>query len=397
MIFLLYFINPFCAFISSFILLLKKGRSKRKRIIVYIIISLFFAFLSYSQKPGGIQDTDIVRYYDYFKDYAQIPLFDPDLFFNLNVLFLLFDIVSRFVVNIARDVKAFSLFWTFVSYIYIYLSIENYIRYRRLRLNNNTWFFIILVTTVCLQLFTQITETYKQAVSLSLFFYGFTLTLLGRKKYGVFYIIFAMFCHLSTLLCLIMYLPRYLNTRKLWLAVFISLLIGFINSMDLLTQVLNLIGLNNYLLFTLINKTEKYSEVVEGFSISAVFIIQLMALIVACLYIEYGTIKNKKYKNYFIPYLCILLINISSAHNFDRYINLAAIPLAILFIDCITLKTRQKAVYTSVITFFVLSMLFVNTRKTYFRTLDSTGYTSVYMDNSIPKIILSPSILYFYE
>ena len=397
MIFLLFFINPFFALFSSFFLLLKKGSKKHERIVVYIIISLFCALLSYTQKSSGLQDTDIVRYYDYFRDYAKMPLFGTDLLFNLNLLFVGFDIVSRIVVNITRDVKVFSLFWTFVSYIYFYLSIEHFIRFRRIRLNNKKWFFLIVFCTVCLQLFTQVTETYKQAVSLSLFFYGFSLTLLNRKKVGVIYIVFAMLCHLSTLLCLIMYLPRYVNSRKMWIVVGICGLIGLINSMNVMTKLLNLIGSNNYFLYSLVYKSEKYGEEVDGFSFSFIFVLQLLVLIVACLYIEFCTRKRVRYRNYFIPFLCLLLINLSSAHNFDRYINLAAFPMTILFLDCLTLRTKQKTLYTTVLTFFVIGMFFVNTRKVYFRTLDTTGYTSSYMDNSIPKIILSPSFVYFYE
>lgn len=397
MIFLLFFINPFFAFFSSFFLLLKKGNKKHERIVVYIIISLFYALLAYTQKSNGLQDTDIIRYYNYFNDFSKMPLFGTDLFYNLNLLFVGFDIVSRVVVNITRDVKFFSLFWTFVSYIYLYLSIENFIRYRRIRLNNIRWFFLIVFCTLCLQLFTQVTETYKQAVSLALFFYGFTLTLLNRKKVGAIYVVFAMLCHLSTLLCLIMYLPHYINHRKMWIVVGISGLIGLINSMNIMTNILNFIGSNSYFLYLLINKSEKYGEELDGFSLSFVFVIQLLVLIVACLYIELLTRKSRRYDNLFLPFLCLLLINLSSAHNFDRSINLASFPMTVLFIDCLTLRTKQKKLRTAVLTFFVISMLFVNTRKTYFRTLDSSGYTSSYMDNSIPKIILSPSFFYFYE
>ena len=93
--------------------------------ITYLIISLFFAFLSYTQQSTSLLgDTDIVIYYEQYKGCVELSILDPNLYYNMNILYIGFDLVSRLIVSLTGDVRFFSLFWTFLCYILYFLVVS---------------------------------------------------------------------------------------------------------------------------------------------------------------------------------------------------------------------------------------------------------------------------------
>ena len=393
--FIAFLVNPFIGLLFSLLFLRKGKYNDQGKIFMYITISLFFAVLAFTQKSTSADvETDIIRYYDSYKDCIYYSIFDKDLYFNLNITFLAFDIISRVIVAVSGNVQFFSFFWTFICYILFFLSLDNYLRFRNIKLSKKDHFILILVSVTSLLLFTQITETVKQAVSISCFFYGYSLFLCGNKKSMIFWIILSLFCHLSSVFLLLMFIPFLFSQKYFNIILITSLILGILNVMNILNLILSMVGVETYLLEILSHKTEKYAEDLGGFSISAIFIIELLVILLACLYIKKSTYHSPKYFNLMLPYLCVLFLNISSPHNFDRYLNLAAFPLAVLIIDMLSLKSRIVKNRSKIIILVCLSLFLVNARKTYFRTLAETGYTSSYMDNSLTKILVSPSFVY---
>lgn len=394
--FFIFLINPFFAVLFSFWVIYKGNYDEKTIRYTYIVISAFFALLAYTQKSTALfEDTDIVRYYNQYQEYASMSFNDPKLYYNLNIMYLGFDIISRTMVMITGDVRYFSLFWTFLCYILYFLSVDNYLKYRKIELikSNVLWFLFLSITAFLL--FTQITETYKQSVSSSLFFYGFSLYLLGKKRSAIYWILFSLTCHASSILLLFMFIPFIISNKYSIPILVCSMVIGYIGIMQILDYILSFLGFDAYFFYLLSGKAEKYGDELSGFSISSIFLLQFMLLIISYLYAKYFTERTTENKNFVYAFLCILFINISSPHNFDRYLNLASFPIAVAFIDMLILPPRTKEFRDKMILVFIVGMLFFNVRKTYYRTLDKTGYTSSYMDNSIIKIALSPSFVYF--
>lgn len=392
----LFVINPFLSLLLS-LFVIQKGKCDRKNVhITYLIISLFFAFLSYSQQSTSILgDTDIVRYYEQYQGCTELSILNPDLYYNMNILYLGFDLVSRLIVSLAGDVRFFSLFWTFICYILYFFSVENYIKYRKIELTRNNLFWFLILSIISFQLFVQITETYKQSVSFALFFYGFSLFLLGNKKKASLFILLSFLCHISSTLLLLMFTPLIIDEKYSIVLLVLSFCIGYIGLMEIATNLLPLINVETYFFFLLSGKADKYSGALEGFSISMVFVIQFLVLLFTYLYIKFYTKLPQYYTNLFWPFLCILLLNISSPHNFDRFMNLSAFPVAMLFIDVLSSPPKKTQIKKNMILIFIIFMVFLNVRKTYFRTLDSSGYTSSYMDNSLINIVGATSFQYF--
>ncbi len=391
----LFVINPFLSLLFS-LFIIQKGKCDRKNVhITYLIISLFFAFLSYTQQSTSLLgDTDIVRYYEQYKGCVELSILDPNLYYNMNILYIGFDLVSRLIVSFTGDVRFFSLFWTFLCYILYFLSVENYIKYRRFELTRNNIFWFLLLSIISFQLFVQITETYKQSVSFALFFYGFSSYLLGNRKKVFVFILLSFLSHISSALLLIMFIPLLVGDRYSLVLLFLSFCIGYVGLMGIAAYFLSLINVDSYFFFLLSGKADKYGGDLDGFSISMVFILQFLVLFFTYLYIKFYTRTPQYYINFFWPFLCILLLNISSPHNFDRFMNLGAFPIAMLFIDVLSLHPKKKELKKNILLIFMLFMIFLNVRKTYFRTLDSSGYTSSYMNNSIINIVVAPSFQY---
>lgn len=391
----LFVINPFLSLLFS-LFVIRKGKCDRKNVhITYFVISLFFAFLSYTQQSTSLfGDTDIVRYYEQYQECTEFSILNPDLYYNMNILYAGFDLVSRLIVSLTGDVRFFSLFWTFLCYILYFLSVENYIKYRKIELTRNNLFWFLLLSIISFQLFVQITETYKQSVSFALFFYGFSLFLLGHKKKAFVFILFSFLCHISSALLLLMFIPLLIGDKYSLVLLFSSFCIGYIGLMEIAANFLSLINVDFYFFFLLSGKADKYGETLEGFSISMVFVLQFLLLFFTYLYIKFYTKSSQYYTNFFWPFLCVLLLNISSPHNFDRFMNLGAIPVAMLFVDVLSIPPKKAKIKKNVLLVFMFFMIFFNVRKTYYRTLDSSGYTSSYMDNSVVKIVASPSFLY---
>lgn len=391
-----YILNPFFSFILTFFLI-NKGYGDRKNIkYVYIVISLFFAILSYTQKStAAFEETDIVRYYDQYNECEYMTLLDPNLYYNLNIMYLGFDIISRTIVSITGNLQFFSFFWTFICYILYFLSCDNYFRYRGIFLSKNNFLWFIILSVTSFLLFTQITETYKQSVSCACFFYGFSCFLVNKKINSIIWILFSFFCHISSVLLLFMFVPLLLDNRYLNYILLFSIIIGSMDIMMLVGKLLSFIGGDAYFLYLLSGKAEKYGEALGGFSISMVFLLEFFILILSYFYIYLFTECVPKYKNLILPFICILFFNLSSPHNFDRCLNLGTFPLAVLFIDLLTLKPKYIILWRRLITIFIIVMLFVSLRKTYYRTISSTGYTSSYMDNSLRKILMSTSFDYW--
>ena len=391
----IFVISPFFSFLFSLLVLIMQDFSRKERRYLYFLISLFFALLAFTQKSTSlILETDVVRYYEAYDEYVSKNVFDSNFFFNLNITYIAFDIVSRVVVSILGNVQYLSLVWTLLSYYLYFLSIDNYLVFRSVKLSNGNLFLIIFLGVTTFLLFTQITETLKQAVSISLFFYGFSLFLCQRFKLSIFIIILSLFFHLSTVFLSVFFLPFALQERSLLKLSILALLIGKLNVMNMLNILLQYLGTYSYLVLILLHKTDMYGNSLHGFTISSIFFLQMLLLVIIACYIYFGTFKPKGFMNFIFPMLIVLFLNISSPHNFDRFLNLLAFPLTIAFVEIIILKSRIRKFVCSFFFIFSFCFFMLNARKTYFRTLADDGYSSSYLDNSPVKIITYPSYLY---
>ena len=200
-IIIIWFVLPVPTMISMLVSLYFSSIFLRHRKILYLLISLTFALLAYTQE--SINDTDIVRYYSTFISYENAELSNI-IFYNVlrDKMYYVFNPVSFFIVSVFGDVQFFSLFWIFIVYFLYFLGIENYCIYRKIELSRNQLLLFVFISIFGFILFTQVSEIIKQAVATSVFFYGFSLFLLKKRISALIVLVISIGIHSSVLLLL---------------------------------------------------------------------------------------------------------------------------------------------------------------------------------------------------
>ena len=173
----LFLINPFIGYVSSLASLRRTVKDK-ERIVLFVIISSFFALIAFTQTT---EQGDIYRTYKGIE--SEESLFKSDyLVFLLLSKHPLGDTINELIYIATRDVRFVSLFWVFLLFFFTFLVINNISKYEKTSAVNNNLLLIILLTTTCFINYAQVCELMKQGVVTAMVFYSYTCYLLGDKK-----------------------------------------------------------------------------------------------------------------------------------------------------------------------------------------------------------------------
>lgn len=167
-VFSLFLINPFLSFLTS-IGSLRHQIGKMERNLIFIIISLFFALIAFTQKTST---GDLSRVYDSIIWNNSIFLSSP-LECILETKHILFDGMNQLVYTIMGDVRYVSLFWIFIVFYTTLKAVENLIIFKGWEPNKFCYSGIVLSVILCFFIFTQITELMKQSTATALTFWAF--------------------------------------------------------------------------------------------------------------------------------------------------------------------------------------------------------------------------------
>lgn len=367
----------------------------RHRKVFYVLISLTFAFIAYTQR--SISGTDIERYYGMFYGFINVSMGEVDFTPLLSEnLYFVFTPVSIFIVSLFENVQYFSLFWIFVVYYFYFLACENYCLYRKINLIRSQFLIFVVVSVFGFILFTQVTEVIKQAVATSLFFYGFTLFLLKKMKSCFLTIFLTIGIHSTALFLLPIFFYRWFNTKTIWSFVLFAFILSTCNIMEFFVSILP-----NYGIFQLLHeKALEYVDPMSGFA-SSYLRYDLLMLISSCLlyvlFVANHSFKESKIWLFFLIYLCLVIANRSMTHNYVRFVNMSYPIYAFLFLELLSIPSSYLSAKICYIKLFSLLAFFVaNFHMTYYRTIGGS-YLSSYMDNSLFNILFSsvPTYLSF--
>lgn len=390
-----WFVSPFLTLFVLLGLFFKVKLTEKEITFFYLLISLSFALLAYTNEStaemsGGIT-TDIVRYYKSVSPYVHLNLSEA---LNLSFTFVeiepVYVIVSACVVSLTGDVQMISFFWIFTVYFLYFLSLKNYMRYRSISLSSHQLFCLVFISLFGFILFTQATEILRQVVATSVFMYGFTLLLQNKKK-GYIYIFLSLGVHVSVIFLLFLLLYKKITKNGFLIFFIVSLFLAIYNVMEFASILLPDVGY----LGGLREKALAYTEELGGFHNSKRYLILSCLYFLMVLYVQYKIKPPSAILKTGYLYLLILLMNYSVPHNFIRFVNMSHFFYAIFFIEMLNdthIKRPFRLCFLTGVAFLFLSLNFTMTRG---RTLGK-GYTSAYMNNSINDILFS-SVPAFFE
>lgn len=381
---LLWLLSPF---LSAILIILYIGQySVDKSQLKYLcfLASLTFALLAYTQKSISAEmETDISRYYDEFSRFSHMS-FRGAILLLLNsdtILTYTFTFVNVALVSVFKNVQVISLVWIAIFYFLHFTSIFRMMELSNVTRSRTNIFLLLIFSLFGAILFTQVTETIKNAVAFSFFFYLFTLFLTGGKKWKLLLGFFiGIGIHSSILMLLPIFFYKRIRYKYLFvISLFFILLCPLVNLMEIAMSILpdwDFFG-------ELASKAESYSGDAASSSSIRYIVIGLFLWI-------YSAILYKKVKamelhlNIVLIYVIMMFLNYNNSHAFIRFANFAQFIIVLEFLILLRNRMKLKAYLWTFVLFFFLT----NFQMTYGRTL-SGGYCSSYMDNSIVKILTS--------
>ena len=349
-----------------------------------LLISLSFALLAYTQKSAstGIE-TDISRYYAEFYHFIDgslveglLRLWDTDV-----ILTYSFTFINILFVSVFKNVQVISLFWVALCYYLHFLSVFRMMELLGVAYSRTNIFLLLIFSLFGAILFTQVTETIKNAVAFSLFFYLFSVILTRGSFWKVIVLLLiGVGIHSSILMLLPIFLYKKFSFNCLFVVSILCILIcPFVNLMQMALFVLPDCGFAG----ELAAKAEDYaSDNASSSSIRYITIGLFLLIYAAFLYVKDKSMAP--YLNIALIYIIMMFLNFNNSNAFIRFANFSQF---IIVLECmmLLLKRKRLKVYLSVFMFF---FFLTNLQMTYGRTL-SGGYCSSYMDNSVVKILIS--------
>lgn len=362
----------------------------RHKTFLFTIISLTFGLLAFTQT--SISDTDISRYYAMFGPFMNSDLHSLSLSDSfVDNLYYVFNPVTIAIVAVFKNVQYLSLFWVSIIYFFYFLSCSAYCKFRKIRLNPTHFTFFLLISILGFILFTQVTETIKQAAAISVFFYGFTAYLNNNRLKAAIFTVLSIGIHSSPLLLLPLFFYR--QIKRVWLITFflICLIFSFVNIMEIVVSVVPEVGI-----LMLIN--EKVSQYLDPNASTASSLLRYDFLMVF-LFSQYLVLKcfssfrNVRAINIILIYICLVITNRFMVQNYCRFVNMSYVIYGFAFIEIICTRFSIKNFRNLYLTILIIGYLITNLHMTYYRTIGGQ-YLSHYFDNNLLKIILSPVPMY---
>lgn len=384
----LFILWPFGSFIVSTYSLLNRKLSETNTIVCLFMLSLFLGLLAFTQKSLAAEDTDCIRYYEFFELFEDIePLYAISSLNILELLNFVFMPASVLVISITGNVQSISFLWTFIVYFLMYMSI------RRLMIfygcyTQRQFAIVVLITTFCFMVFVQITELLKNSAAFTVFFYGFTLYMTNGNKAAVIGLIIASIgIHPSVIMLLPLLLYRKVNTKIVLVISCVVLLISLVS--NVLGLLINILPGGGY--FDLV--LDRFGDYNISQSGTLHYIAIQMAMLCSALFL---LCKNKGKDerlndavNIVILYFIVSVLNYYNLTAYLRFSIFSHWLFALILIWYV-----QKASYSCsvrrIMKCLVVFMFLMTLRWTLARTIGG-GYCSSYMDNSITNIVFSTS------
>ena len=328
-------------------------------------------------------ETDISRYYDEVSRYSYVSFRDAVLLLinSDTILTYTFTFVNVLLVSVFKNVQIISLVWISLFYYLHFVSMFRMMELSNIPRSRTNIFLLLIFSLFGAILFTQVTETIKNAVAFSFFFYLFTLFLADGKKWKFLLGFFiGIGIHSSILMLLPIFFYKRIHYKYLFvISLFCILICPFVNMMEVAMSILPDWGFFG----ELASKAEGYSEDAASSSSRRYIVIGLFLWI-------YSAILYKKdkamelYLNIVLIYVIMMFLNYNNSHAFIRFANFAQFVIVLEFLILLRNRMKLRVCLWIIMLFFCLT----NLQMTYGRTL-SGGYCSSYMDNSIVKILTS--------
>jgi len=383
----LFLVNPFIGCLSSIANLKKNIREKDKRLL-FIIISLFFALIAFTQTT---EQGDVNRTYKGIE--SEESLFKSDyLVFLLLSKHPLGDTINELIYIITRDVRFVSFFWIFLLFLFTFLAINNLCKYEKTPIIKKNLPFIIILTITCFINFAQVCELVKQGVVTAMVFYAYTCFLLGDKKRAFIVYFISIGIHFSVLFFLPLFLVNYISTNKLLIITIISFLFQTFNLMEFVAELMSRIpGIGTlFLLGHLSESAQSFSEGVENFfksnSTFFIFIFTHFVLVVFSLVL----FKKNEWVKACLLMICILNLNYTNDHNYTRMLTML-FPFDIMAC-CQIMQMKQKVFSRLLMLFLIVGTFVIN--YTLFNARVNPEYGTAFLDGNYLNILYYPSFLY---
>ena len=358
--------------------------------ICLVVISMFWGILAFSQKSLAVEDTDCIRYYLSMELYETLNITESfQNMFLWELLNFVFYPVSIIAVSLTGNVQIISLLWTFIVYILTYISIKRLMEYYGIY-NQKDFAKAILVCSFCFMAFVQISELLKNSAAFAVFFYALTLYMTGGKKiYAMTLVLIAIGLHPSVIMLVPLFLYKVLNTRFVIVLSIVSFIVSSLT--NIIKLVLSILPGSGYFELLL----DRFGDYDNGQTGTTHYIAIQLALLCFALYLWYKYKFNKEISYAINLVLLYFIISNLNFYNLVAYLRFSVFShwlFALIYIWYIKVSFESKNINT-VKKLLVIFMLIMTTRWTLGRTI-SGGYCSSYMDNSLPKIILSTSYNY---
>ena len=385
---LLFILWPFGSFIVSTYSLLNRKLSETNTIVCLFMLSLFWGLLAFTQKSLAAEDTDCIRYYEFFELFEGIePLYAISSLNILELLNFVFMPASVLVISITGNVQSISFLWTFIVYFLMYMSI------RRLMIfygcyTQRQFAIVVLITTFCFMVFVQITELLKNSAAFTVFFYGFTLYMTNGNKVAVIGLIIASIgIHPSVIMLLPLLLYRKVNTKIVLVISCVVLLISLIS--NVLGSLINILpGGGDFDLVL-----DRFGDYDISQSGTLHYIAIQMAMLCSALFLlckNKG--KDERLNDAVNIVILYFIVSVLNYYNLTAYLRFSIFSHWLFALILIWYVQKASCNYNvrRIMKCLVVFMFLMTLRWTLARTIGG-GYCSSYMDNSIINIVFSTS------
>lgn len=353
LVFILLLINPLLAFIPLAFL------RRQKQLYSVFLLSFTLSLILVSQQSTGLHHTDIVTYYNLYIG-AGVSNFSKTSFLY-NSLELAF---SKLNLNFQ--------FFIFFQYLFYYLSCF-YLAFK-FSVSSTTTIKILFIAFGLIN-FVQMGEILRQNMATVLFLYSF---LFFEKKKVLSFLFFSLslgFHHSSFFLLFLALLS--INYYLTFSIIPLSIVFAFINQNQLIAGLACPSNPSSFICF----KAKRYIDF--GWEITLKEHLSLFSLAILSFGLRFLKNAKKRFKNMeaierlCFVYLLFLLSNLSTTHNFIRFLNAGSPFFVIMFSRTYDLLIEKKK-YKRLIMGLGLIFVFYNAAAVYKRTTRE-GYQSTYL------------------
>lgn len=165
-LFFVWFLFPFFSIFLVLFFISQVQLHIRQYNFLFFLMSMSFALLAYTQVSLAAMDTDIVRYYNSYQFMVGSSFSLNSYLIFEDVLTYSFMFVNILLVYFFKNVQIISLFWTFFIYMLFFLTVLKLFSIEGIRCTKENLFWVCFISLFGLILFTQVTETIKNAAAL---------------------------------------------------------------------------------------------------------------------------------------------------------------------------------------------------------------------------------------